>query len=185
MDNEEFLNSRYDFVNYLNNQVSLNTSEPLYKRTATATRAALLGVAKSEIEKLLKEDPRFISNMKLMENSSLVTDPFEKAQILEFRDFYDSLQAMQDLERPTSIRQELSDRLSAKYSDVDSALYELQNDGTPKEIFEALKDSASWREDADDFTTRDYVDLPDSRQLAKWAAFSEIVDLINDLKYLN
>lgn len=184
MDNEEFLNSRYDFVNYLNSQVSLNTSEPLYKRTATATRAALLGVAKSEIEKLLKEDPRFISNMELMENSSLVTDPFEKAQVLEFRDFYNSLQAMQDLEKPTSIRSELSDRLS-KYSDADSALYELQNDGTPKEIFEALKDSAAWKEDAQDFTTRDYVDLPNSKQLAKWADFGEIVDLINDLKYLN
>ena len=184
MDNEEYLDSRYAFVTYLSSQVSVNTSKPLYKKTATATRAALLGVAKSEIKKLLEKDPRFISNMELMSDSSLITDPFEKAQILEFRDFYDSLQAMQDLEKPTSIRQELSDRL-AKYSDADSALYELESGGTPKEIFEALKDSATWREDAQDFTTRDSVDLPNSRQITKWAAFSEIIDLINDLKHLN
>ncbi len=184
MESNDFLDSRYEFVYNLGNQVSINTGKPLYKASNTIARAALLGVAKEEIVRMLENDPTFVANKNLLDNFNSIEDTFEKAKLLDFKDFYESLQAMRDPETPTSIRRELSSVLS-KYQDTDTALYELENGATAKEIFEALKESKSWTEDAQDFLSRGYVELPTNRQRARWLEFGKAVDLINDLKYLN
>lgn len=180
---DSFLESRYDFVAALADQISLSTGESLFDKKGTATRAALLGMPKSKIEEFLDKNRIFKMNKNLMENSSSISDPFEKAQILKFKDFYETLTNMEDSEEKFNLRSEISSRLNARYSDIDSALLEVEGDGDAQSIFDALMDSPKWRDDASDYVTRDYVDLPSKKQRMKWIAFREIIDLINDLKY--
>jgi hypothetical protein len=180
---DSFLESRYDFIAALSDQVSLSTGESLFDKKGTASRAALLGMPKSKIEEFLNKNRIFKMNKNLMEDSSLILDPFEKAQILKFKDFYETLVNMEDSEEKFNLRSEISSRLSAKYSDIDSALLEVEGGGDARAIFDALMDSPKWRENASDYVTKDYVDLPSKNQRMKWAKFKEIIDLINDLKY--
>jgi hypothetical protein len=181
MDN--VMESRYDFIAALAEQVSINTGESLLDKKGTAARAALLGIPKSSIENLLNKNRTFKINKNLMENTSSVSDPFEKAQILKFKEFYETLNNMQDLSEKVTLRGEISLRLRDRYSDIDSVLLEVEGEGTAREIFDALMENPKWRDDASDYVTRDYVDLPSKIQRQKWSDFEDIVDLVNDLKY--
>lgn len=181
---DSFLDSRYDFLFYLSNQVSINTSESLYDKSGTLSRAVLLGIPKAKIEEFLNKNSIYQTNLELMKNTSLVTDPIEKAKLLDFKDFYDSLQALEDSDTKVSLRQEVADRIS-KYKDSEGALLALDEGEPPKEIFTALKQSEDWKQDARDFLSRSYVDLPSRSQRAGWIAFNETVELIKDLKHLN
>lgn len=181
---KDFLRSRYDFVAALADQVSMNTGEPLYDTKGTAARAALLGISKSKIKQFLEKDKMFSFNKNLLEDSEQITDPIEKARLLSFKDFYETLDAMEDPDQRVSLKEEIIDKIS-EYKDSERAIMLVDDGATPKEIFSALTDSEQWKEDARDFITRDYVDLPSKRQKNRWSDFQEIVDLINDLKALN
>jgi hypothetical protein len=180
---DSVMESRYDFVGSLAEQVSINTGESLFDKKGTAARAALLGLPKSSIENFLNKNRTFKMNKNLMGDTSSVSDPFEKAQILKFKEFYETLSNMQDLDEKITLRGEISARLRDRYSNIDSALLEVEGEGTAREIFDALMDSPKWRDDASDYVTRDYVDLPSKAQREKWIYFKNIVDLINDLKH--
>ena len=179
----DFLESRYDFVAALAEQNSMNTGESLYDKKGTISRAALMGISKDKIAEVLDKNRIFKQHLNLLEDSSTVTDPIEKARLLEFKDFYETLKNMEDPDQKVSLRSELSSVLNDKYDDIDSALYEVDNDGTPREIFDALLENEKWKEDARDYLTRDYVDLPTKRQRERWSDFKKIVDMINDLRY--
>jgi hypothetical protein len=181
---DNFLSSRYDFISHLDGQVSVNTSESLYDKDGTLTRAALLGISKSEIEELLSKNKLYITNLELFRDSSSVTNPIEEAKLLDFKDFYESLQKMEDPETPVSLRREISNRIS-RYKDSDAALFILEEGGTSKEIFDALKESEEWKEESRDYLSKDDVDLPRATQQARWEKFEETINYIKDLKHFN
>lgn len=181
---KDFLMSRYDFVAALADQVSMNTGEPMYDKKGTAARAALLGLPKEKIKKFLEKDTMFTFNRDLLKNSGEVTDPIEKARLLSFKDFYESVESMKDPDEMVFLREEVIDRIS-EYENTEQAVMAVEQGESPKEIFAALTNSEQWKEDARDFITRDYVELPSKSQKAKWIKFQEIINLINDLKALN
>lgn len=181
---DEYLTSRYDLVSLLADQVSVNTSNPLYDKNGTLSRAILAGVSKADIEQFLGKNKIYTTNVELMDNTSLVTDPIEKAKLLDFKDFYESLQRLQDPDTIVSFRRIVADRISS-YKDSDSALFTIEEGGSPKEIFEALKDSEEWKDYSRDFLSRNYVDLPSREQIVKWTDFGETINYIKDLKHLN
>lgn len=183
MEMDSYLESRYNFVSELSEQTSLTSGESLYDKKGTISRAALLGIPKSQIEKVLEKNTIFRANKNLMSDSSAIVDPIEKAQLLKFKDFYQSLVDMEDLEEKVTIRKVVSERLSSKYSDIDAALFELDNGGSAKDIFDALLESPKWKDHAGDYLSKEYVELPAQKKRIQWSEFKEIVDLINDIKY--
>lgn len=184
MDEDTILTSRFNFIGYLSEQVSINTGESLYDKNGTIARAALMGVPKTKIESLLNDNAMFRENVELSRDTSVISDPIQKARALQFRDFYEALLDMEDPTNPVSVSSIVAEMLSG-YSDVEDALYEIEHDGSPKDIFDALKKSDDWKEAARDYVTRDYVDLPTKAQRRKWMKFQEALDAIKDLKYLN
>lgn len=179
-----FINSRFNFIASLSDQVSVNTGEELYDKKGTLSRAALLGISKDKIVKALEKNKTYLQNKSLLEDSSQITDPFEKAQLLLFKEFYQTVEDLEDPEVPISLKEEIIDLLS-KYDNIEAAALEIEKGSNPKDIFIALTDSQSWKEDARDFQTKDYVELPTKSQKSKWAEFKYVVDLINDLKTFN
>lgn len=176
-----FMDSRFNFVSALSEQISVNTGEELYDKKGTFARAALLGISKQKISEALEKNKTYSQNKALLENSAEVTDPFEKAQLLLFKDFYQTVQALEDPESPVSLKEEVIALLS-KYDNIEAAALEIENGSSPKEIFAALTQSEKWKSDARDFKTRDYVELPSKRQKEKWTEFHYLISLINDLK---
>ncbi len=176
-----FMDSRFNFVSALSEQISVNTGEELYDKKGTLARAALLGISKQKIEQALEKNKTYVQNKELLKNTAELTDPFEKAQLLLFKDFYESVQAIKDPETPVSLKEEIVALLS-KYDNIESAALKIESGASPKEIFSALTDSEGWKSDARDYKTRDYVELPSKRQKEKWTEFHYLISLINDLK---
>lgn len=176
-----FMDSRFNFVSALSEQVSVNTGEELYDKKGTFARAALLGISKKKISEALEKNKTYAQNKALLENSAEVTDPFEKAQLLLFKDFYQTVEALEDPETPVSLKEEILALLS-KYDNIEAASLEIENGSSPKEIFAALTQSEQWKNDARDFKTRDYVELPSKSQKQRWTEFNYLISLINDLK---
>ena len=181
---DDYLTSRYDLISLLADQVSMSTSEPLYDKNGTLSRAILAGISKADIEKFLSKHKIYTTNVELISNTSLVTDPIEKANLLVFKDFYEAVQNVQDPDNAVSFRRTVADRISS-YKDSDGALLVIEEGGSPKEIFEALKDSEQWKDHSRDFLSRSYVDLPSREQILKWTDFGETVNYIKDLKHFN
>ncbi len=181
----ELMESRYDFLFNLYGQTSINTGKSLFDPKGRVARAALYGLSKDAIEGLLKKSKLFRDHVELAKDTSVITDPIEKARILLFKEFYESLQAIKDAEKPATLRDELEARITESYPDAAEAVFDIRNGKDPKEIFETLKQSKSWNAAAEDYMTRDYVELPSPQQISRWAEFSETIDLINDLKYVN
>lgn len=178
-------NSRMDFYSKLVDQISLSSGKNLYDKNNRVTRMVFLGLPKEKIKAYLMQNSIFRANLESLENSMQVTDPIEKASLLRFKDFYDSLNNLQDLEKTPDYYSDVATRIEKSYPNAKEAISLTKAGAKPKDIFDSLNKDEKWADDAWDYMTKGDVEVPKVNQRKKWATFRQIVDAVNDLHLLN
>lgn len=178
-------NSRMNFYSKLVDQISVSSGENLYDKNNRVTKMIFLGLPKEKIKSYLMQNSIFRANLESLENSMQITNPIEKAALIRFKDFYEALDGLEDLEQIPDYRSDIASRLEQSYPTATEAISLTKSGADPEDIFSALNKDEKWSDDSWDYMTRADVEIPKYSQRQKWARFRQIIDSINDLHVLN
>jgi hypothetical protein len=180
---ESYYYSRENFLEELTNN-SNNGYNP-YDLGGKLTRLVDRGATKSEILGFLEKNTFFQSQKDLLEASSgsESLDMAAQLAVYKIKSLLEVLDEIEDLAVAPNLTAVAKDNIS-KY-DSDGAVASLIDSGAgSKEVFEALKGNSEWESDAEDYLTRDDVEVPRAEQKASWNAFASVLFSIKDLDAL-
>jgi hypothetical protein len=177
---EEYYNSRDGFLSEVESNV--NEGYNPYDLGGKLTRLVNRGASKAEILAFLEKNTFFKSQAELLEaeQSSADMDLPMALSLYKISSLMSALNQIEDRKIPVDLPAIAKEKIS-KY-DSEGSVAELIDSGAgSKAIFEALKGNTVWESDAEDYLTRDDVEVPRDAQRTSWNEFASILFSIKDL----
>lgn len=175
-----YTSSRLDLVSKLD-LYSINDGESnLLDPTGELEYRINSGYSKDSIMQYLESSSAFKG---LSEGGEEPTDDSDiNAKLAKFKlnEFMEALNNLQDSEELIDFKEIAKEKIK-KYDPSDRLAEMIDNGASSQEILEELDENPFWKEDAEDYLTKAFVDHPRYSQLEKWNNFLSVLNSIKDL----
>jgi hypothetical protein len=138
------------------------------------------GDSKADIKAYLEKNLFYQSQVDLAKEGNPDNDIAVDIALFKFKELNDALEALQDPEQAPDFVTAAKEAI-APYDEDGTVSREIDRGASSQELLIFLSNNDEWNEDAQDFLTRNDVDMPTIYQEQTWGKFQSILNALKDL----
>jgi hypothetical protein len=178
--NVSYDSSRLDFLAALDNQALFNADKNPYDPYGNLEHMVNRGDSKADIKAYLEKNLFYQSQVDLANSGNSDNDVAVGIALFKFKELNDALEALQDPEQAPDFVA-AAKKAIAPYDEDGTVAKEIDRGASSQELLIFLSNHDKWNEDAQDFLTRNDVDMPTIYQEQTWGNFQSILNALKDL----
>lgn len=172
--------SRLDFLAALDNQALFNANKNPYDPYGNLEHMVDRGDSKADIKAYLEKNLFYQSQLDLAKEGNPDNDIAVDIALFKFKELNDALEALQDPEQAPDFVTAAKAAI-APYDEDGAVAKEIDRGSSSQELLMFLSNYDQWNEDAEDFLTRNDVEMPTIYQEGIWNKFQSVLNAIKDL----
>ncbi len=178
--NVSYESSRLDFLSALDNQGLFNSGKNPYDVYGNLEHMVNRGDSKADIKAYLEKNLFYQSQVDLAEEGNPDGDIAVDIALFKFKSLNDALDALQDPEQAPDFVSDAKKAI-APYDEDGTVSKQIDRGASSQELLMFLSNNDQWNEDAEDFLTRNDVEMPTIYQEQVWGKFQSILNALKDL----
>lgn len=178
--NVSYESSRLDFLSALDDQGLFNAGKNPYDPYGNLAHMVDRGDSKADIKAYLEKNLFYQSQVDLAKEGNPDNDIAVDVALFKFKSLNDALEALQDPEQAPDFVTAAKEAI-APYDEDGTVSREIDRGASSQELLMFLSNNDEWNEDAQDFLTRNDVDMPTIYQEQTWGTFQSILNALKDL----